>query len=235
MFCTANDVLVSITEKTKVLAQKCTQQLRTSNHSNTVKSRFYYNNQISEPIGTNDGLVAINHLKTISKSNNDMHLCDKDKPYDELYRSMSPRKTNANALRGKNFATCFHTLTGSLKLHRRRKSLPDTDTLSNTCGRNRRKSSVANIGYATTRWYVKVSIHTNPFMYLNLYSYSGKHCNFRWPNITLTNRPKPNWVNRFVNRFTRFVFFRFMYIRCDWSGQTISAISSVIDAYCFGN
>lgn len=160
MFCTANDVLVSITEKTKVLAQKCTQQLRTANNSNqnTVKSRFYYNNQISEPIGTNDGLVAINHLKTISKSNNDMHSYGKDNKYDELYKSISPRKTNVNALRGKNFATCFHTLTGSLKLNRRRKSLPDTESLSNTSGRNRRKSSISNIGYATTRWYVKVSI-----------------------------------------------------------------------------
>lgn len=162
MFCSANDVLVSLTEKTKVLAQKCTQQLRTANHSNnhhSAKSRFYYINGTDDANGVNDVSAAtINRLKSISKSNNDMHECDKDKPYDELYKSISPRKTNANALRAKNLATCFHTLTGSLKL-RRRKSLPDThESLSNTCGRNRRKLSASNVGYATTRWYVKVSI-----------------------------------------------------------------------------
>lgn len=156
MFCSANDVLVSLTEKTKVLAQKCTQQLRTVNsNQNTAKSRFYH---ISTTNG-NDAAVPLNRLKSISKSNNDMHLCDKDKQYDELYKSITPRKINANALRGKNLATCFHTLTGSLKL-RRRKSLPDTETLSiATCGRRRKSSAANNIGYATTtRWYVKVSI-----------------------------------------------------------------------------
>lgn len=161
MFCSANDVLVSLTEKTKVLAQKCTQQLRTSSHSNqnTAKSRFYHINQSADANHINDGTTAtINRLKSISKSNNDMHSCDKDKQYDDLYKSISPRKINANAVRGKNFATCFHTLTGSLKL-RRRKSLPDThESLSKTCGRNRRKLSASNVGYATTRWYVKVSI-----------------------------------------------------------------------------
>lgn len=174
MFCSANDVFVSLTEKTKVLAQKCTQQLRTSNHHshpNSAKSRFYYYHQSTTsplpPNSTNnidDATSAtapptVNRLKSISKSNNDMHLCDKDKHYDELYKSISPRKTNANGLRGKNLATCFHTLTGSLKL-RRRKSLPDAnESYSNTCGRNRRKfSTSANVGYATTRWYVKVSI-----------------------------------------------------------------------------
>lgn len=181
MFCSANDVFVSLTEKTKVLAQKCTQQLRTSNHhshQNSTKSRFYYYQQSvlppSPPSHSNNiddatsttvtppRRTTTNRLKSFSKSNNDMHLCDKDKPYDELYKSMSPRKTNANALRGKSLATCFHTLTGSLKL-RRRKSLPDAhESYSNTCGggRNRRKFSAAsaNVGYATTRWYVKVSI-----------------------------------------------------------------------------
>lgn len=162
MFCSANDVLVSLTEKTKVLAQKCSQQLRTANsNQNTAKSRFYHINQTeSNGCGDDASTNALNRLKSISKSNNDMHLCAKDKPYDELYKSISPRKTNANALRGKNLVTCFHTLTGSLKL-RRRKSLPDSEILSiATCGRNRRKSSAANnIGYATTtRWYVKVSI-----------------------------------------------------------------------------
>lgn len=184
MFCSANDVFVSLTEKTKVLAQKCTQQLRTSNHhshQSATKSRFYYYHQTVSPsspapppahsnhiddatstIAAPPPRTAINRLKSFSKSNNDMHLCDKDKPYDELYKSMSPRKTNANALRGKSLATCFHTLTGSLKL-RRRKSLPDThESYANTCGggRNRRKfSAAANVGYATTtRWYVKVSI-----------------------------------------------------------------------------
>lgn len=167
MFCSANDVLVSLTEKTKVLAQKCTQQLRTSSHhshQNSTKSRFYlYHHQSTPNSNDIDDATApptINRLKSISKSNNDMHLCDKDKPYDELYKSISPRKPGANALRGKNLATCFHTLTGSLKL-RRRKSLPDAahESYSNTCGRNRRKfSTSANAGYATTRWYVKVSI-----------------------------------------------------------------------------
>lgn len=164
MFCSANDVLVSLTEKTKVLAQKCTQQLRTTNHSNqhSAKSRFYYINGSNDENSISD-VSTINRLKSISKSNNDMHLYDKDKQYDELYKSISPRKVNANALRGKNLATCFHTLTGSLKF-RRRKSLPDThESLSNTCGRNRRKLSASNVGYATTRWYVKVSIKVNSF------------------------------------------------------------------------
>lgn len=167
MFCSANDVFVSLTEKTKVLAQKCTQQLRTSNHHNSTKSRFYHNHQSTTTSPHSNNIddatsttpAKINRLKSISKSNNDMHLYDKDKPYDELYKSISPRKTNANALRAKNLATCFHTLTGSLKL-RRRKSLPDAnESYSNTCGRNRRKFSIStNVGYATTRWYVKVSI-----------------------------------------------------------------------------
>lgn len=182
MFCSANDVFVSLTEKTKVLAQKCTQQLRTSNHhshQSSTRSRFYYHHQTSSPpplsahsnnIDDAPSTIAappppprtrINRLKSFSKSNNDMHLCDKDKPYDELYKSISPRKANANAVRGKSLVTCFHTLTGSLKL-RRRKSLPDThESYANTCGggRNRRKfSAAANVGYATTRWYVKVSI-----------------------------------------------------------------------------
>ncbi|XP_031622186.1 ral guanine nucleotide dissociation stimulator-like 1 isoform X2 [Contarinia nasturtii] len=157
MFCSANDVLVSLTEKTKVLAQKCTQQLRTVNsNQNTVKSRFYHITPATESNGDVGGNTTLNRCKSISKSNNDMHLCDKDKPYDELYKSISPRKTNANALRGKNLATCFHTLTGSLKL-RRRKSLPDSEALSiATCGRRRKSSATNNIGYATTtRWYVK--------------------------------------------------------------------------------
>lgn len=166
MFCSANDVLVSLTEKTKVLAQKCTQQLRTSNsNQNTAKSRFYQISATATNGGSGTGMgcdaaVPLNRLKSISKSNNDMHLCDNGKQYDELYKSITPRKTNANALRGKNLATCFHTLTGSLKL-RRRKSLPDTDTTLSiaTCGRRRKSSAANNIGYATTtRWYVKVSI-----------------------------------------------------------------------------
>lgn len=162
MFCTANDVLVSLTEKTKVLAQKCTQQLRTNNNQNTAKSRFYYVHQTETNGDEVDGTTTkpLKSLKSISKSNNDMRLNEKGKQYDELYKSISPRKTNVNALRGKNLVTCFHTLTGSLKL-RRPKSLPDNEHLSiATCGRKRRKSSATNnIGYeTTTRWYVKVSI-----------------------------------------------------------------------------
>lgn len=165
MFCSANDVLVSLTEKTKVLAQKCSQQLRTNSNQNTAKSRFYYVHQTESNGDGGDDVVdastnALKNHKSISKSNNDMRLNEKGKPYDELYKSISPRKTNANAIRGKNLVSCFHTLTGSLKL-RRPKSLPDNEHLSiATCGRKRRKSSASNnIGYeTTTRWYVKVSI-----------------------------------------------------------------------------
>lgn len=158
MFCTANDVLVSLTEKTKVLAQKCTKQLRTASngHQTVARSRFYYS---AAPESNDDELVDINRIKSISKSNIDMRLVDKDKQYDDLYKTILPRKNTANALRGRNLATCFHTLTGSLKL-RRRKSLPDSDTHSHTCAR-RKISVVNNIGYATTRWYVKVSIKAN--------------------------------------------------------------------------
>lgn len=159
MFCSANDVLLSLTEKTKNFAQKCTRQ--TNNRNNTIKqqNRHHVNDTDTNTLR----MVAVEHIKSISKSNVDVHRCaggDGDKHYDEMFKTISPRKINANALRGKNLVNCFNTLTGSLRL-KRRKSLSDKDpSISDS---NRRKLSAANIGYATTRWYVKVSIHRDFF------------------------------------------------------------------------
>lgn len=151
MFCSANDVLLSITEKTKVLAQKCARQTHSATNNQRVKLKQNQNqaNDIDK--------AAVERIKSLSKSNVDVHRCagDGDKHYNEMFKSISPRKTNANTLRGKNLVTCFNTLTGSLRL-KRRKSLSDTDPT--VLANNRRKLSAANIGYATTRWYVKVSI-----------------------------------------------------------------------------
>lgn len=159
MFCSANDVLLSLTEKTKVFAQKCTRQTHSATHSQRIKKQHHHH--VNDTDSSTVRMVAGERLKSISKSNVDVHRCagdgdgDGDKQYDDMFKSISPRKTNVNALRGKNLVTCFSTLTGSLRL-KRRKSLSDTDpTVS---ANNRRKLSVANIGYATTRWYVKVSI-----------------------------------------------------------------------------
>lgn len=154
MFCAANDVLLSLTEKTKVLAQKCTRQNSNGNR-NTVKKQNSHH--VTDTDSNTIRSVAIEHIKSFSKSNVDVHNCagDGNKQYDEMFKSISPRKVNANALRGKNLVTCFSTITGSLRL-KRRKSLSDTDPSVSTG--NRRKLSAANIGYATTRWYVKVFI-----------------------------------------------------------------------------
>lgn len=160
MFCSANDVLLSLTEKTKVFAQKCTRQNHLSANTNRNSIKKQNQHHVND---TNDSntlrLVAVEHIKSISKSNVDVHLCagdgNGDKQYEDMLKSISPRKATANALRGKNLVTCFNTLTGSLRL-KRRKSLSDTDP--KVSASNRRKISAANIGYATTRWYVKVSI-----------------------------------------------------------------------------
>lgn len=164
MFCSANDVLVSLTEKTKVFAQKCTQQIQrttTNNHHQHLQKQQkhqhrHHSFENNETTSSTDA-AAIEHIKSISKSHADVYQCDGDKSSHTIFESISPRKSNANAyLRGKNLAI-FHTLTGSLRI-RRRKSLSDTENASNSCGRKRNKSNALNVGYATTRWYVKVSI-----------------------------------------------------------------------------
>lgn len=157
MFCSANDVFLSLTEKTKVLAQKCARQTHSAVNSQRVKQKQNHNhaNDIDSYTVRNEAVKS--NIKSLSKSNVDVHRCasDGDKHYNEMFKSISPRKTNLNALRGKNLVTCFNTLTGSLRL-KRRKSLSDKDP--SVSANNRRKLSAVNIGYATTRWYVKVSI-----------------------------------------------------------------------------
>lgn len=148
MFCSTNEVLLSLTEKTKLLAQKCT-QFRSNNCGN----------------GGGDGGVAHARIKAISKSINDVR---DDKQLDELLRSVSmtrkwpssndkttpstptPTTTTSTA------TTYFSSLVGSLRIKRhRRKSL--SDTIQNECF-VRRKSHAATVSGRTTRWYVKVSI-----------------------------------------------------------------------------
>lgn len=156
MFCSANDVLLSLTEKTKILAQKCARQTHLATNSQRVKQKPNQS-QANDIDSDTIRKAAVERIKSLSKSNVDVHRCagDGDKHYYEMLKSISPRKTNANALRGKNLVSCFNTLTGSLRL-KRRKSLSDTDPTVSV--NNRRKISAVNIGYATTRWYVKVSI-----------------------------------------------------------------------------
>lgn len=189
MFCSANDVFLNFTAKTKVLAQKCTQQIRnvhqsshtfsTINHNNHKNRQHHPNPQQNiQTVHANDtsdvsaSFGTVKRIKSISKSQNDVQqltaasrarsqTTDAEKFSDELilkFTSTSPhkRKTSAasaiSSSNSRSLATCLNSLTGSLRL-RRRKSLSDRDSAS-----SRRKLSIANNGYATTRWYVKVSI-----------------------------------------------------------------------------
>lgn len=141
MFCSTNEVLLSLTEKTKLLAQKCT-QFRSNGGSN----------------GGRDGGVTTERTKAISKSINDVR---DDKQLDELLKSVSmtrkwPSSNDKATTATSNATTCFSSLAGSLRLKRqRRKSL--SDTIQNDCCA-RRKAHAATISGRTTRWYVKVSI-----------------------------------------------------------------------------
>lgn len=156
MFYSANEVLVNLTEKTKVFAQKCAQQIRTNNGQSPNAQKSHTKQQQQSPL-SGDSHIA-DHKKAISKSQADIRRCDADKSsYQSMFDAIAPRKSTANAARGNKNTNLFHTLTGSLRL-RRRKSLSDTEQLSKTCGRKRNKSNAISLGYATTRWYVKVSI-----------------------------------------------------------------------------
>lgn len=141
MFCSTNEVLLSLTEKTKLLAQKCTQFRSNGGGGN----------------GGRDGGVTTERIKAISKSINDVR---DDKQLDEILKSVSMTRKwpspNDKATATPTATTCFSSLAGSLRLKRqRRKSL--TDTIQNDCCA-RRKAHAATISGRTTRWYVKVSI-----------------------------------------------------------------------------
>lgn len=156
MFYSANEVLVNLTEKTKVFAQKCAQQIRSTGHQP--------NAQKHQPKSQTAAIGRAASIRAISKSQTDVRRCvDPEKSYQSMFDAIAPRKSTANAARGcnKNATNIFHTLTGSLRL-RRRKSLSDTEALSKTCGRKRNKSNAISLSYATTRWYVKVSISADP-------------------------------------------------------------------------
>lgn len=162
MFYSANEVLVNLTEKTKVFAQKCAQQIRINAHQNGQSANAHKTHnkqqQQHQPATLNGDSHRADHIKAISKSQADIRRCDADKSaYQSMFDAIAPRKSTANAARSNKNTNLFHTLTGSLRL-RRRKSLSDTEQLSKTCGRKRNKSNAISLGYATTRWYVKVSI-----------------------------------------------------------------------------
>lgn len=163
MFYSANEVLVNLTEKTKVFAQKCAQQIRTTGQPPNAQKQQHKQQHRLGAASTADNVCA-EHIKAISKSQVDVHRYNADKGNQSMFDAIAPRRSTANAARSKN-TNLFHTLTGSLRL-RRRKSLSDTEDRAKTCARKRNKANAISLGYATTRWYVKVSITPRFFQML---------------------------------------------------------------------
>lgn len=90
MFYATNEVLINLTEKTKLLAQKCTQ----------IRS---------------NGVNNVEHLKSLSKSISDVRASD-DKQLDELIKSSKKCASNEKTSK----IACFGGFAGSLRLKRRK-------------------------------------------------------------------------------------------------------------------
>lgn len=154
MFCSTNEVLLNLTEKTKFLAQKCA-KFRSNGHTSGGAN------------ATDDVRVdgdSLSRTRVISKSIVDVH---SDRQLDELLKSatISQRKKWKLLNDRMNSATaCFCALAGSLRL-RRRRSFTDRSERDDRHPAGRRKSSSAfHTVTGNTCWYVKVSINSARFV-----------------------------------------------------------------------
>lgn len=131
MFCPSNDTLSTITEKTKLLAQKCTQQIRVQHQQSCLSpGKKSNNNHNNTSILTTLSATVFNSKESLLNNKDD--------------GGVSPSSEHQNNVKS-NFK-CFCPCKGSLSLRALTKRGFSKDTNTTSDGGSG----------STTRWYVKV-------------------------------------------------------------------------------